>query len=128
MGSLEGEAMTLRLALTPDQVAAQAPAKPVDVGVTVDEAARILGCDPSTVRKLLTKKKLGGHRVGLGEIRGGVRVSLQSIDAYKRSRAIGAASDDDQATPANGPKIRRRGPNPAHDEALAQLRAWGVQI
>lgn len=118
--------MTLRLALTPDQVAAQAPAKPIDVGVTVDEAARILGCDPSTVRKLLAKKKLGGHRVGLGEIRGGVRVSLASIEAYKRSRAIGAASDGDQA-PAAG-RTRRQGPDPAHDEALAQLRAWGVQI
>ncbi len=117
--------MTLRLALTPAEVAAQ---RRDDDAVTVEEAARILGCDQSMIRKLLRRKKLSGHRVGLGEIRGGVRVDLGSLRAYKRRRAIGAAADDDRDQPGQAKPGRRRAPNPAHDEALAQLRAWGIPV
>jgi excisionase family DNA binding protein len=120
--------VTLRLALEPDQVARRIPGEAVTVAV----AARILGCDPSTVRKLLRRRRLAGHRVGSGGDPGGVRVDLESIEAYKARHAIGAALEaDDGAMGGAGDRrrpARRRGVNPAHDEALAQLRAWGVRV
>jgi hypothetical protein len=51
---------------------------------------------------------------------------FESIRAYKAQHAIGASHDD---TPALArPRRRSRAPNPAHNEALAQLRAFGVRV
>lgn len=115
--------MSLRLALPADQVARQLPGEAVTVGV----AARLLGCDPSTVRKLLQRRRLSGHRVGVGD-RGGVRIDLGSVEAYKATRALGAAIEDDGAADRRAPPRRRRGANPAHDEAMAYLRSMGVKV
>lgn len=111
--------MTLRLALDPQPVAGEA--------VTVGVAARILGCDHSTVRKLLKRRRLAGHRVGAGEDPGGVRVDLASIEAYKARHAIGAALEDGDHA-ADRRKVQRRRPNAALDDALRQLKAWGVRL
>ena len=112
--------MSLRLAASPDQMAAAAD---LDRSITVNEAAAILGCDPSTVRKLLRKRKLLGHRIGLGEKRGGVRVQLASIRAYQARRAIGADAPDGPA-----PAPHRAVQNAAHREAVAALRNLGLRF
>jgi excisionase family DNA binding protein len=102
--------------------AAQLPADDVGDAVTVDQAARLLGCDPSTVRRLLKQGRLSGHRIGVGDRPNGVRVHVASIEAWRRRHAIGAAA----AEPAPRPARRRAGA--AHAEAIAQLRALGVAV
>lgn len=91
--------------------------------VTVNIAARILGCDPSTVRKMLRRGYLSGHRVGMGDSPYGVRVDLASVEAYKAHHAIVALCD----LPAPV-RRRRQVSNPACDEALAWLRSQGVRV
>ena len=94
--------------------------------VTVTVAARLLGCDQSTVRVLLNAGQLKGHRVGKGLNPRGVRVHLASIHDYISRNAIGAIADNDNAA-ADRPVLRQSARKTAeHDEALARLRAWGV--
>jgi excisionase family DNA binding protein len=111
--------VTLRLAQSIDELTDDGEA------VTVAEAARLLGCDGSTVRKLLKRRRLAGHHVGLGPNPRGVRVSLYSIQKYKQRNATGGDAAELEAAPAR-PRPRRA--NRAHDEAMAQLRQWGVRI
>ena len=90
--------------------------------VTVAEAARRLGCAPSTVRDLLDCGELAGHRVGKTARPGGVRVHVSSIRRYKRRNTIGgtpAAAND--AAPAT-----RVVHNPAGAEARRRLRERGM--
>lgn len=96
-----------------------------DEGITVNRAARILGCDPSTVRKLLSKRRLAGWRVGAGDTPNGVRVSRQAVEAYKARHTIGGSLEADAPPP---PKVRRPKPGAAHNEALAVLRSFGVNV
>jgi excisionase family DNA binding protein len=70
--------------------------------VTVAVAARRLGCDPSTVRKLLNRGELTGHRVGSGLEPRGIRVHAESIRAYKHRHAIGTGE-----VPESAPVHRR---------------------
>lgn len=98
----------------------------VDVAVTVDEAARILGCSSMTVRELVQKRRLAGHRVGTGVKPRGVRVSLASLKAYKERHAIGG-TDGGTTTANDEPAPRRwRSSSPAHREAVARARAIGI--
>lgn len=96
------------------------PPEDDDDSVTVDVAARRLGCDGSTVRALLRARKLRGHKVGKGDKPGGVRISLASIRAYKARNAIGGEE------PAQDAPERPQERNPAHKEAMALLRALGA--
>jgi excisionase family DNA binding protein len=90
-----------------------------DEAVTVAEAARRLGCAPSTVRALLAGGLLHGHRVGKTAKPGGVRVAVVSIRIYKARNAIEPSSD----APANDmPRAHR----PTHRQAMARLRDRGV--
>lgn len=95
----------------------------VDVAVTVDEAARILGCGRSTVRELVQNGRLLGHRVGKGTRPRGVRVSLASLKAYKKQHAISAAPAANDHPP---PRRRGHASSPAHREAVARARALGI--
>lgn len=114
--------MTLRVALTPDQVAAQ---RRDGDAVTVARAAEILGCDETTVRALLRRGGLEGHRIGKTDDQpNGVRVELQSVVDYKRRHAIAA----DQAPIDAAPRPRRRPTTAAHREAVAYLRSMGSRI
>lgn len=96
---------------------------PLDRGVTVAGAAQLLGCDPSTIRRMLDNGDLQGWRVRAScEARGGVRVSVASIEAYKQGLAIEAKSAGRPAT-----KSRKARPiTTAHRAAVARLRDLGI--
>lgn len=88
--------------------------------VTIDVAARRLGCDPSTVRSLIQSGQLMGHRVGKGLNPRGIRVHASSIRAYKQHHAI-------RGTPVMELEWERRPVRtPAAEEAKRRLREMGV--
>ncbi|MBR2813438.1 MAG: helix-turn-helix domain-containing protein [Reyranella sp.] len=97
-----------------------------EASITVDRAAIMLGCDPSTVRKLLRRQQLTGHRVGLGDQPNGVRVHLESVRAYKRRHAIGG--DPELPKPPQPPRPPKRAEGADYREALAYLKAAGVRF
>lgn len=86
--------------------------------VTVAEASRRLGCDPSTVRALVSAGRLRGHRVGKTANPRGVRIEASSIKAYKMANVIAP-----QVEPEAGPMRHAR---PTHRQALTKLRARGM--
>jgi excisionase family DNA binding protein len=89
--------------------------------VTVAEAAGRLGCAGSTVRALLQRGELSGHRVGKGAKPRGVRAHAEAIRRYKARHAIGA-------TPAvvEAPTSRRISRSPAAAKAQRRLRELGI--
>jgi hypothetical protein len=96
-------------------------------GITVAEAAEILGVDHSTVRALIRCEAIEGWRAGKTDDPGGVRCELQSVMAYRRRHAIGRRTSDDAADIP----VKRRAARPstaAHREAMAELRALGVKL
>lgn len=97
-----------------------------ETSITVDQAARMLGCDPSTVRKMLKRRRLTGHRVGLGDEPNGVRVHLASVRAYKRRHDIGG--DPELPKPARPPRTSKQVEGAEYREALAYLKAAGVRF
>ena len=94
--------------------------------VTVTVAARLLGCDQSTVRVLLNAAQLAGHRVGKGLNPRGIRVHISSIHDYISRNAVGQIADNDNDAPEKIAKRRNVRRSGEHDEAVARLRAWGV--
>ncbi len=98
--------MVARLAASPDD-APRASAKLETVAVMLD-------CDPSTVRKLLARGLIEGHRIGSRSI----RVYVDSIRAYQERSRMGGESM------AAGPARRRA--TTAHREAVAFLRQHGI--
>jgi excisionase family DNA binding protein len=92
--------------------------------VTVAAAAEQLGCDSSTVRELLRKGLLSGHRVGKSDAPKGVRIKLWSIRAYEERHAFHADLQDRMRGAA--PLSVRRPKNTADDEANARLKAIGA--
>ncbi len=100
------------------------PVPPVDFdeGVPVARAAMELGCDESTVRRMLDNGDLEGWRVRASrDARGGVRVSRASIEAYKRGMAI-------EPRPARGAKTKPQGggTGAGHKSAVAYLKNLGL--
>lgn len=112
--------MTLRLALDADARDERA--------ITVAAAAARLGCDATTIRELLRKNLLAGVKVGKTDRPNGVRVKVWSIEAWEERHAIGSAAVSVDASTVLAPQKPRRPPahNPAHEEAMARLKAWGV--
>jgi excisionase family DNA binding protein len=95
--------------------------------ITVNDAARRLCCDHTTVRALLRAGELSGHRVGKAKTPGGVRVKLWSVIEYEERNAIGGQPPE-AANDAPARRPRRRDPNPAHGEAMAYLRSIGIDL
>lgn len=109
--------MAVRLAAPPDAIAAAAA-----VGaVSVREAAREIGCDPSTVRKLIRKRRLQAHHAGTGTKRKSWRVSRASIEDY----IVHNAATGDAESP---PSRRTRGDGVRHREAIAALTRLGLRF
>ncbi len=94
--------------------------------MTVDVAARLLGCDQSTVRVLLNAGQLAGHRVGKGLNPRGIRVHVSSIHDYISRNAVGQIADNDNIELEKTTTRRNTRRSVEHDEAIARLRAWGV--
>jgi hypothetical protein len=94
--------------------------------ITVASAAARLGCDGTTIRALLRSGLLSGVRIGKTDKPGGVRVKLWSVTAWETRHAIAGQPTN---VPTASPKPKTyRGPahNPAHDVAVARLKAWGL--
>lgn len=91
--------------------------------VTVAEAARRLGCAPSTVRALLDAGELTGHRVGKCESPRGVRVHAAAVRRYKARHTLGASPAPANDRPSASTRILH---NPGGAEAKRRLRALGV--
>ena len=103
---------------------------PVDEGITVEVAARILGVEHTTVRALVRASQLEGWRVGKGDkgkILRSIRVSRGSCMEYRERNRIGAPPDPEPGQ-APAPRARPRRPSAAHQEAVAYLRSIGVRV
>lgn len=111
---MTGRRAHLRIAADP------ADAEITDRGITVHEAAEMIGCDDSTVRKLIRAGRLRKNAAGLGKRRPGVRVRLISVQEY-----IAAGACETSATP---PPRTARAPvtHTAHREAVANLVKLGL--
>lgn len=88
-----------------------------DIGLSVREAARRIGCDPSRVRKLLKVGQLRGYRDGR---RIGVRES--SVVDYQELAPIPPAP-----TIGNEASSQRKRDRHRQREALAVLERLGVR-
>lgn len=112
----------LRVALTPAKL---------DDGICLAEAARVLGCDQSTVRELIRIGEVEGWKVGKhrkkenGEITPptAIRVSLSSCLDYRARNSCA----EPEAAKERKPRRRDR-PSAAHLEALAELRRRGIRV
>lgn len=98
-----------------------------DEGITVAEAAHIIGCDETTVRALVRCRQLEGWRVG--KHRGGkpptaLRVSRGSCFEY-RSRWDAGEGDPQQATKPRRPRGQQ---SAVLQETIAALRKHGFRI
>jgi hypothetical protein len=86
--------------------------------VRVRTAAERLDMDESQVRKLVKAGDLEGHLIG----KRGVRVYVDSIEAYQLSRPIGG----NPAPQAQPEPRRKRRVSAAHREAITYLRRLGL--
>ena len=68
--------------------------------LTVKQAAEALGVSPSLVYEICTQKLIRHERIGFG--RGTIRISLEAIEEYRRTRTVGVA----EAT--RSPVVRRK--------------------
>jgi len=104
----------------------------LDRGVTVARAAELLGCDASTVRRLVKAGALTGWRVSADPARRGEpRLSLASIEAWRRQHRL-----ESDASPADAANKRPLAPNSPtasgaastalHRAAIANLKALGI--
>lgn len=102
------------------------PPETYDDGITVAEAARVLGVDATTIRRMVEGRSIEGWRVGAGKSPRSIRVSLASCLDYREANSA-----------AVGPK-RAQAPKPAKDrpasarasfrEAQAYLRSLGLRV
>lgn len=96
---------------------------PLDRHVTIATAKTALGCDASTIRKMLKNGDLEGIRVRANRnTRGAPRISVASIRLYLARMAIkpkiGAATSHNMTSPLNT--------SSGHKAAIAFLAARGI--
>lgn len=80
--------------------------------ITLEEAASEMSVSPETIRKLLGRGELRGHRVGRA-----IRVYQESVEDYQRRHEIVPKSE---AKPRRARKMMS-----AHQRAEEQLRKLG---
>ncbi len=105
----------------PDNVTANDP--DLDRHVTIETAKATLGCDASTIRKMLKNGDLEGIRVRANRnTRGAPRISVASIRLYLARMAItpkiGATTSHNMTKPLNA--------SSGHKAAIAFLAARGI--
>ncbi len=108
---------------------------PPDAGISLKDAATIIGADTTTVRELVHLKQLKGWKVGKLRRRPdgtrtpptGVRVSEESCYAYRERNSIGDATAIEETAPARRDG-RRQASTAVADECFASLRAKGFRV
>lgn len=95
-----------------------------DVAVSIADASKILGCDPSTVRELVRKGLLAGFRIGKSAHPKAIRIKLWSIREWEETYAVVPANCD--AEPVKAVRSPTRVRNRADDEAAAWLKSRGA--
>lgn len=111
------------------------PSQVIDPGITIAQAAIIIGADESTVRDLVNKGVIEGWRVGKTRPGRpfkptGVRVSEGACWDYRRTHAITPAADQLPQVAGDAPPRR---PRPSRQDALVvqslnALRQLGVKV
>jgi excisionase family DNA binding protein len=91
--------------------------EPPDRSLKVSQAAELLACDDSEVRRLLKKGELRGHTIGTR----GVRVLLSSLNDYRQRQAIVPQKEASREL-----KQRRRQRSKRSEESTAFLRKLGL--
>lgn len=84
--------------------------------IPIAEAAAEIGVSPRTVRGLLERGEIRGHRVGRA-----VRVYLESLEDYQRRNEI-----TPRAPAPDGPKRPGRRKSPRSGEAMQKLARLGI--
>lgn len=88
--------------------------------VRVAKVAEALDIDQSTVRRLLDRGDLEGHKVGRG-----VRIYVDSVQAYQEEKRI--APPKPKEAPER--KLRRKAePSAELEEALVYARKMGLRV
>lgn len=102
-------------------------AEEIDSGITVAEAARILGVDASTVRRMVENREIEGWRIGSGGGRTprAIRISLASCLDYREANSAAAPG---RARAPEPPKPRPARARASFLEACAYLRSRGVRV
>lgn len=107
----------LRAALSPDAY---------DDGITVAEAARVLGVDATTIRRMVENRSIEGWRIGAGESPRSIRVSLASCIEYREAHNAGSGSP--RAAAPKDAKPRPARARASFLEARAYLRSLGMRV
>lgn len=102
------------------------PSTVQDNGLTIAQAAAIIGGDPSTVRELVRIGQLEAWRVGKTQKPRGVRVSEGACWDYRRRNAIGSAAPTPAPEPPRRPRPSRH--TAVLNRTLDALRAKGVRV
>ena len=80
--------------------------------ITIEAAAREMAVSPDTVRALLRRGELRGHRVGRA-----IRVYAESLGDFQRRHEL---------TPPPQPTRRAKRTSAGHQEAMAALKGLGI--
>ncbi|WP_081504514.1 helix-turn-helix domain-containing protein [Magnetospirillum molischianum] len=112
----------LRLASDP----ADTDSQPLDRSITVKDAAALLGCDDSTVRRLLEAGEFEGHRIGVKKR--GVRIYLSSVQMYRERNALAKQPKNRSSESTRSPPHRSPATTAEHKEAMAFLKSIGVRF
>ncbi|MGD9879962.1 MAG: helix-turn-helix domain-containing protein [Reyranella sp.] len=104
-------------------VRAALPPEAYDDGITVAEAARVLGVDVTKIRRMVDGKAIEGWRVGAGPSPRSIRVSLASCLDYREANSAG--TNPRRAPP---PKDRPAQARASFLEAQAYLRSRGMRV
>lgn len=99
-----------------------------DDGITVAEAARIIGADVTTVRALVQIGELEGWRVGKTAKPTAIRVSAESCRDYRQRNRISGPRPVEVTQPGPAPRPATRRGTAIAKEMLASLRAKGFRI
>lgn len=88
---------------------------------SVNAVAAMLGDVPSQIRRMLARGDLEGHRQG----KRGVRVYLDSVEAWQRDNPITPVKSAKKAAPP-APKPLSGATRAAHRHAVAHLQGLGL--
>jgi hypothetical protein len=96
-------------------------------GPTIRPSARVktvaqqLDEDPGQIRRMIRNGQLQAHRTG----KCGIRVFLDSVEAWQRDNTVKARKTTDIAAP-DMPRPRSRATQAAHHQAVAHLQSLGL--